>query len=325
MKRIGLVLAACLGSAGAARLEAFGARGHWEVSRAAVRAVPDDGPAFLRTHEDWIVYLAMIPDSVRGRREPFSKMREEPNHLWLKERVAFLKVVPRSRLEFELAVNAEHRRLVAAGQKEEATYMNLRYTGTLPYAAVENYERMVQGMRRYRAARARKADTRFIEIEVASYFAYVGHYMTDGADTGNVTMDPRMRGGRLENKYPDLIKLRSEDFQHDIPAPTVMPDAFDAILAYLAGVVTPAYVDAIHQLEARDALSNATDQEALALVRRQVARAATMTRDLAYTAWLRSAEDDRMLWPLETMPTHPHYNPETGFAPAEPWPMKDRK
>ena len=319
------MVVALLAGLGAGRLEAFGARGHLEATRAAVRAVPDDGPAFLREHEDWIVYLAMIPDSVRGRREPFSKMAEEPNHLWLKERVAFLNVVPRSRLEFELAVNAEHRRLVAAGKMEEAKYMNLRYTGTLPYAAVENYERMVQGMRRYRAARARKSDTRFIEREVALYFSYVGHYMIDGADTGNVTTDPRARGGRLENKYPDLVKLRAEEFQADIPAPKVVPDAFDAILAYLADIVNPAYVETVHGLEQRDALSNATDQEAIALLRRQVARAAAMMRDLACTAWLRSAQDERMPWPLETMPTHPRYNPETGFAPAEPWPMTESK
>ena len=53
----------------------------------------------------------------------------------------------------------------------------------------------------------------------------------------------------------------------------------------------------------------------------RTAEAATLLRDLVYTAWLESESTARaggteMIQP--TSPRHPQYNPSTGSAPA-PW------
>ena len=70
---------------------------------------------------------------------------------------------------------------MAAGDTKAAALTNIRWTGTMAYAAVETYEQMVAGMRRYRAAKAKGADTRLVELEIASYMGRLGHYTADGA------------------------------------------------------------------------------------------------------------------------------------------------
>src|SRR5690606_136778 len=44
---------------------AWGVRAHTWINRVAVRTIPDDGPVFLKAHEDWIAYLSTIPDTWR--------------------------------------------------------------------------------------------------------------------------------------------------------------------------------------------------------------------------------------------------------------------
>ncbi|MDR1989310.1 MAG: hypothetical protein LBQ09_03670 [Acidobacteriaceae bacterium] len=320
------VLLACT-----ARLAAWGERGHHTVNRAAVRAIPDDGPTFLRAHEEWIVYLSTIPDSWRSATEPFQKIIEDPNHGWFREQFAFMKNadVPRSRYEFVLALDKEYRRLVAAGDRTAAALTNVRWTGTLPYAAVETYEQMVAGMRRYRAARANNEDTHFVELEIASYMGRLGHYTADGAqplhdsihhdgwqgaNPKGYTTDAGIHG-RFETQFVDLMQLSSDDVQKDVPAAVVLNDPFDAILAHLddAGM----FVEQVYQLDKSGAFADSKNADARALVRRQMTRAAALLRDLTQTAWVRSGEPLTLTSADNpVLQTHPHYNPATGSAPA---------
>jgi hypothetical protein len=325
-------------------LAAWGERGHQTANRAAVRAIPDDGPTFLRAHEDWIVYLAAIPDSWRQASEPFQKIIEDPNHGWFREQFAFITDanLPRSRYEFVLAVDAEHRRLVAAGETKSAALTNIRWTGTLPYAAVETYEQMVAGMRRYRTAHAKGADTRLVELEIAAYMGRLGHYTADGAqplhDTihhdgwqganpKGYTADPRVHG-RFESRFVDAMALTSDDIQADVPVAVVLRDAFDAVIAHLDAAA--AHVEEVYQLDRAgvfepDASRSSPEYaKAKTLVRQQITRAAALLRDLAYTAWVRSGETVTFN-PADNpiLQTNPRYNPATGSAPA-PRPSKGK-
>ncbi len=326
-----VVIAVLLALVGTARLTAWGERGHHTANRAAVRAIPEDGPTFLRGHEEWIVYLSTIPDSWRSASEPFQKIIEDPNHGWFREQFAFMPTasVPRSRYEFVLALDREHRRLVAAGDQKAAALTNVRWTGTLPYAAVETYEQMVAAMRRYRAAREQKADTRLVEMEIATYMGRLGHYTADGAQPLHDTIhhdgwqgpnpksystDPRVHG-RFESRFVDLMQLSADEVQKDVPPATVLADPFDAVLAHLDDAGT--FVEKVYQLDASGALADAANADARALVHRQITRAATLLRDLAQTAWVRSGE--RLVFSPADNPvvgSHPHYNPATGSAPA---------
>src|SRR5215475_11869090 len=130
----------------------WGVRGHQSANRAAVRAIPDDGPIFLKQYEDWIAKTGPVPDSWRGPSEPYSKIFEDPNHGWFKEQFAFMKEIPRNRYEFVLRLYDENLH-IKSSDPARAKLTNVRWTGTLPYAAMENYDRMKSAMRAYRAAR----------------------------------------------------------------------------------------------------------------------------------------------------------------------------
>lgn len=307
---------------------AWGVRAHTWINRVAVRTLPDDGPAFLKAHEDWIAYLSVIPDAWRRPSEPFLKMLEDPNHGWFKEQFSFMTEIPRSRYEFVLKLYDEQRRLAAAGDPA-AALTNVRWTGTMAYAAVEGYERMLTGMRTYRALRERKEDTRFAELEIAYAMGWTGHYTADGAqplhDTVHhdgwqganprgYTTDPRVHG-LFETRFVDLMQLEGGDIQPQVPPARRLADPFTAILAHLdeAG----RHTEQVYRLEKAGALADAANVEARALVIQQTARGAALLRDLAYTAWLKSGEppvNDPGGNPI--VPAHPRYNPATGSAPA---------
>jgi hypothetical protein len=311
---------------------AWGQRAHDAINRVAVRAITAEGPVFLQAQEDWIVYLAIIPDTWRRPSEPFLKMLEDPNHGWFKEQFAFMKEVPRSRYEFVLALYDEHRKL-RERDPAAAALTNVRWTGTLPYAAVESYERMQMAMRRYRAAKGANGDTKFIEMEIAAYMGRLGHYIGDGAmplhdsvhhdgwqgeNPKGYTTDPRVHG-RFESSFVDLIQLKIEDFQGRVGPPRTLDDPFEAILAHLDGAFR--HVEDVYRLDKAGAFTDAAHQEARALVYQQVAAAAALLRDLAHTAWVRSGEPAFM--PPGGNPIdqkHPQYNPATGSAPAAPRP-----
>lgn len=313
----------------------WGVRGHQSANRAAVKALPDDGPAFLREYEDWIAKTGPLPDTWRYPTEPYSKIFEDPNHGWFKEQFAFLPAIPRSRYEFVLRLYDEYLRL-RDKDPQRARLTNVRWTGTLPYAAIENYDRMQSAMRLYRKFAADpspegKQNARYLAQDIAFYMGWLGHYTADGAqplhDTihhdgwqgpnpKNYTTDPRIHG-RFETGFVDLIQLSDADLLPAITAPRKLDDPFAAILSHLDDAST--HVEEVYQLDQRGALTNPQNQQAKHLVTTQLTKAAALLRDLTYTAWLQSAHtaDPRSL-PNPTLPSHPNFNPETGTAPPGP-------
>src|SRR5215831_13217329 len=128
------ILICCLLTA--APLLAWGPRGHHELNRAVVDALADTELQFLLAQKDWIVYLGPIPDSYRGIGEPFVKIFEDPNHGWfLEQSPKLMSNPPRSRYEFVINLYEQYQRT-----KDKLT--NVRWTGTMPYAAVEHVERI---------------------------------------------------------------------------------------------------------------------------------------------------------------------------------------
>jgi hypothetical protein len=306
----------------------WGARAHSVIDRTAVDLLPEDGPLFLKKYVDYIAGTAGIPDSWRGASEAFSKIEEDPNHGWFREQFAFMKVIPRSRYEFVLELYRENLR-IRKSEPEEAKRMNVRWTGTLPYAAAEVYGHLVADMRLLRRERAAGRDTAFLEQTCAFYVAWMGHYIGDGAqplhdtihhdgwqgpDPKGYTRDPRIHG-RFESAYVDAIGLTEQDITPRLGKPGhLQGDVFELILAHLdqAG----GNVDAIYQMDKRGALNDPQDHEAKEMVYSRTAAGAGMLRDLVYRAWLESG-----LSPVPEKPgpidvTNPHYNAETGSAPA---------
>ncbi len=303
----------------------WGARGHREINAAAVRTLPAGELDFLKSHEPWIMYLSIIPDTYRGVSEPFLKIFEDPNHGWFIEQSAgLMKNPPRSRYEFILALYQEHLR-----SKDKLT--NVRWTGTLPFAAIEHYERIQTAMRRLRAARKQNADeVRFIEQEIATYIGLLGHYIGDGAmplhdsihhdgwqgdNPKNFTRDPMIHG-RMESRFVDLIQTKAADFIPRIGAAKVYDDPFTAIVQHLLD--SAKLTERVYEIDQKDQWADAKNEDARKLVHQQLAAAAEVMRNLIVTAWARSEQPvrfDRANNPIS--PSHPQYNPATGSAPAQ--------
>lgn len=326
--RWGAVAGVCMAVVAAG---AWGPRGHIVANQAAVDALPADGPVWLTPFREWIGHVGPVPDSWRGIGEPHAKIFEDPNHGWFKEQFAFMRAIPRSRYEFVLALYDEFLRIRTA-DPDRASRTNVRWTGTLPYAAIENYDRMKAAMRAWRAAADGSAQREFLARDVAFYMGWLGHYTADGAqplhDTihhdgwqgpnpNNYTREPQIHG-RVESAFVELLQISEADLAPSIGAPRVLADPFAAILAHLDDASL--HVEEIYQMDARKAFANKDDQPARALVTRQLARAAALLRDLTYTAWVESGKPapppGTVVNPILT--SHPQYNPETGTAPPGP-------
>jgi hypothetical protein len=277
--------------------------------------------------------LGPIPDSYRGTSDPFLKIFEDPNHGWfLEQSQDLMSQAPRSRYEFVIDLYELHQR-----SKDKLT--NVRWTGTMPYAAVEHYERIKSAFRRLRLARSAKQDTRFVEQEAATYIGLLGHYLADGSQPLHIsihhdgwqgenpngyTTDPRIHG-RMETQFVDLIEVKSSDLTPRIGKPAVYDEAFQAIVDHYlkAGRLT----GTVYQIDKAGGWADKQNQQARELVLQQLAGGAEVMRNLIYTAWVRSgapmasagqrtSPNDPRNTANPLSPGNPQYNPKTGSAPA---------
>jgi hypothetical protein len=278
-----VLVASAIVAASSAPTRAWRLTAHTVINRAAVAALPADVPAFLKRHIDWIGARSQAPDLWRDATEPYLKAAEDPNHGWYIEHLPPLPRLPASRNEFI-------RTVPDAGA-----------TGLLPYATVETFERLKVAFRTWRSLAATHDDTSFVELDAAFYAGWLGHYVADGAmplhtsqhHDGWVGDNPhgytrdRSIHGRFEGDFVDLIGLREEDVAPRMSAPATVPDAMAAFLAYLGR--SHARVEQVYALDKQGAFRTSTNRDARELVYRCTADAASMLRDLMYTAWTASA------------------------------------
>lgn len=314
----------------------WGVRGHSNANRAAVKSIPADGPLFLKAHEDWIAGTGIIPDSWRGNGEQYSKLFEDPNHGWFKEQFAFLSAIPRSRYEFVIRLHDEYLRL-REKDPERAALTNVRWAGTLPYAAMENYDRIKSSMRLYRRAVAAntaesQTEATYLARDIAFYVAWLGHYTADGAmplhtsihhdgwkgpNPKAYTTDGRIHG-RFESSFVDLVKITDADLLPLMSKPKLIDDPFVSILAHLDDSYR--HMEEVYVLDKAGAFTDASNAQANQLAKGQLAKAAALLRDLTYTAWIESGKPVPAS-NAESNPvsrSNPNFNPETGTAPPGP-------
>jgi hypothetical protein len=307
---------------------AWGGRAHFVIDHTAIDTLPADGPVFLKKYVEYIANSASIPDSWRDAADPFSKIEEDPNHGWFREQFAFMKVIPRSRYEFVLSLYQQYL-LIQKSDPENARRMNVRWTGTLPFAAAEVYGHLVSDMRYLRKASAGGKDTSYLEQTCAVYAFWLGHYIGDGAQPLHDTIQhdgwqgPNPHGytrehsihGRFESQYVESINLTEKDLLPRIGAPGHLEgDVFNLILAHLdeAG----SNVETIYKMDQRNAFSDPNDAAAREMVYDRTAAGARMLRDLLNRAWLESALPVKVEAISPVDEKNPLYNPATGSAPA---------
>lgn len=306
----------------------WASRGHSVIDKAAVDALPDDGPVFLKKYADYIAHSASVPDYWRDAPGAFSRIEEDPNHGWFREQFASIRPIPRSRYEWVIAIYKEHERIVKT-DPEAAKLMNVRWTGTLPFAAVEVYERLTAEMRRIRILQKAGKPTSDQEQTCAFLVYWLGHYIGDGAEPLHDTihhngwLGPNPNGyatdanihARFESNMVDNMKLSEADIAPRLGPPQHLDgDVFENILAFLdkSGDRT----EAIYKMDKRGALKDPKDPEAREMVLLCASDGARMLRDLIYRAWLESGEPNPNTDAALVSAKNPRFNSETGSAPA---------
>lgn len=330
MRPILAILVAALAITTPQTAVAWGERGHAVIDRAAIEAIPEDGPVFLKKHSDYIAASASLPDKWRGNAEGFSKIAEDPNHGWFRQQFTFLQPLPRSRYEFVLALYDRHLQ-IRESDPETAAYTNVRWTGTMPYAAMEAYDRIVVCMRQVRQLGAAGQDATFAEQNCAFDVALLGHYIGDGANPMHVSIHSdgwrgdnpegftrdRSVHGRFESRFVDGIELTPDDILPRMGARgRTDGDMFDLVLAFLDE--SGDLIHDVYRLELRDGFADFADADVQEMVYSRTAAGAAMLRDMLCRAWDESAHPPAVVEPAPLDFDNPAFNPATGSAPAAP-------
>lgn len=311
MKRLFVAAAALmLVAAPAVDVAAWGAGGHRLIGVAAMRALPDDLPAFLRSPGAIadVGELSREPDRWKGAGQPHDRERDTAHFIDLTEDGRAMTAagpsideLPRLKSEFDAA-------LVAAG-------LDVNDVGYLPYAIMDAWQNLGRDFAYWRvlsAAEARETDPGKRawyredrirrEALILRDIGVLSHYVGDGSQPHHTTIHyngwdrntpnpegfttSRQTHGLFEGAYTARVG-RLDAVEAAMSAPAL--DGFDLrarTAAYLK--TTLAEVTPFYRLEKAGGFAEA-DPRGAAFVTQRLAAGASELRDLIVLSWRESA------------------------------------
>ena len=280
----------------------WGKDGHRMINRVAMKKLPADMPAFLRTPQalDEIVYLAPEPDRWRSPAEPELNAEQAPEHFLDLELADLVEPdgLPSYRFEFIRDVYAAQ-----AAHPQLAERLTPQRVGLLPWQADEVFERLKADMRGYRALLAAHEDTHAVEQVILYDVGWMGHYVGDGSMplhtsiNYNGWVEPEnpngyTRGHKIHSQFEATFvhdNVRAQDIVPLVPdVPRVLDQPFQDFVIYLRA--THRQVDATYQLEKDGGFHGEGTAQSRSFVDERLAAGASMLRDMIYTAWIQSAQ-----------------------------------
>ena len=335
MKRLALAAAAVCAVALAivpAGVSAWGNTGHRLIGMAAMRALPDELPGFLRTPgaAAEVGELSREPDRTKGAGQPHDRERDTAHFVdmiddgrIMTEQGMSIDALPRLKSEYDAA-------LLAAG-------IDVDDAGYLPYAIMDGYQQLVRDFATWRvlnAAEAREADPGKRawyredrlrrEALILRDMGYLGHYVGDGAQPHHTTIHyngwsrdvpnpegfttSRQTHGAFEGAFTARV-ARLDAVEAAMTAPQL--DGFDLrarVPAYLK--TTLAEVLPFYRLEKAGGFGEG-DARGAAFALNRLAAGASELRDLFILAW-RDSADDEIGWPKVKVA-------EVEAGTADPW------
>ena len=305
---VATILAACIAAAPVPAL-AWGASGHRMVGRIAMRALPAEAPAFLRTGAaaQAVGELSREPDRSRDAGEIHDKDRDPAHFLDVLEDGTVmggprLDALPRSRADYEAALRA------AGSNSWEAGY--------LPYAVVDRWQQLRKDFAYWRVLNAAErnpawaanrawfaADRARREAQILRHIGELSHFVADGSQPLHVTIHYNGWSGAQPNPQGYTTEKVHGPFEGTLVHSSVRAEAVAARLApyascgcsieqrtarYLAG--THRLVIPFYELEKAGGVRPG-DPRGPAFARDQLARGASELRDLIVEAWRGSATE----------------------------------
>ena len=209
---------------------AWGEKGHLMVNRLAIEAASSKLPEFLSASREHIIYNGPEPD--RWRIEgPTSVMNtaQAADHFFDSELWGPISTIDADRYSFM--------------EKVAAKKVNLVKIGYLPYAIIENYEKLLNAFRFWRSAKT--AEDRESARQNAVYVAGVlGHYVGDSTMPMHLSVEfngwletsPNPKGytkdrgfhGRYESLYVDAA-INADAVRQKVQPPQRLSNVWDAI------------------------------------------------------------------------------------------------
>lgn len=303
MKRLLAAACAALAVAAPAQVWAWGSTGHRLIGQAAMRALPGELPAFLRTAQaaDDVGELSREPDRLKRAGRAFDSDRDQGHFLDVGDDGAVfggpkVTALPPTREDYEKA-------LQSVGQ-------NSWRAGYLPYSILESYQVLTQNFAYWKvlayaeanpAWAAHKAwfaaDRARREKQILSAIGDLSHFVGDGSQPLHATIHfngwgdfPNPRGYTTSRQFHaafegDLVKtsVKLADVQAGMSPPKGGEEPLDAhVGAYLAAA--NAQVVPLYELEKAGGMTPG-DPRGGAFATRQIAVGASELRDLIVQAW----------------------------------------
>ncbi len=254
------------------------AGGHESIAEAAAARLPDEMPDFYRRGGKHLAHFAVEPDRWKNREATFLRRAEEGNH--------FLDAEDLDGKELPGTNRFDGMKLVYLDLKKEPNKI-----GLLPYAILENYDRLTIAFADYRHMPNNTA----VPMKCLLYGGVLCHYTGDAAMPLHTTRDYDGRiqpDGTVKQKgihakldsFPEKFKITPEEICRGLEAKK-LDDPWKHVNKFLAESHT--HIDACYAFDAAGALDNPTE-ECRAFVLSRCRAGAQLTLDLWYTAWLRS-------------------------------------
>jgi hypothetical protein len=270
--------AALLGLALAGLASAWWVKGHEAVAEAACAGLPDDAPAFFRAGAKRLAHYAGDPDRWKNRAAVQLAAAEAPNH-YIDLENYHGKELPRDRWK-ALALLQE------LNEKPDRA-------GMLPYALMENYDRLSCAFYDHRQDPKDEA----IQAKCLVYAGVLAHYTGDCAMPLHTTRDYDGRkdaDGKVVQQgihakidsYPEKFGLTPEEITRGLKAKQI-DDVWDHVVQTIAE--SHKHVERCYELD-RAGLFEKKSDEGRAFVLERCRAGAQFTMDLWYTAWLRSKD-----------------------------------
>jgi hypothetical protein len=286
---------------------AWGNTGHRMIGEAAVRALPADLPAFLRTSPAArdVGELSREPDRIKGAGKAFDGDHSPAHFIDLDDDGHILggpalASLPASREEYDAALRA-------VGQDSWKA-------GYLPYAIVDSYERLGRDFAYWRVLKAAEANPKWAahrafftadrkrrEVQILSDIGELSHYVGDGSQPLHVTVHFNGWGDYPNPNGYSTAKLHAP-FESELVQAMVKPADVQAkvapfhscgcaIATRVAGYLTATgkLVLPFYQMEKAGGL-NPGDPRGPALATQQIAAGASELRDLTVEAWRASGK-----------------------------------
>ena len=269
---------------------AWGEKGHLMINRLAIEAATSKLPEFMSASREHIIYNGPEPDRwrVEGQTSVMNTA-QAADHFFDSELWGPISTIDADRYSFM--------------EKVAAKKVNLVKIGYLPYAIIENYEKLLNAFRFWRNAKT--AEDRESARENAVYVAGVlGHYVGDSTMPMHLSVEfngwldtsPNPKGytkdrgfhSRYESLYVDAV-INADAVRQKIQPPQHLSNVWDAIKQNLIqsfSELEPTYdMEKAGEFNPQQPRPKGTE-----FITNQLARGSTMLGNLWYTAWLESGE-----------------------------------